>query len=131
MSRTLSVSAILAVSLLVPVATLHAQSPAPASDSQAPAQTPADQYRAVVNKYCVTCHNEKLKTADLILSKADIASPANDGEIFEKVIRKLRARAMPPAGAPRPDSATYDGFASYLETELDRAAAAHPNPGRP
>lgn len=99
------------------------QSPTPAA-SQPTAQ------QAVVNRYCVTCHNEKLRTANLLLDKADIVNVAADAPIWEKVVRKLRAGAMPPAGMPRPDAAAYNSFAAYLESELDRAAAVDPNPGR-
>src|SRR5512140_2116626 len=101
-----------------------------ATSSAAP-QNPAEQYSATMGKYCFTCHNEKLKTADLILSKEDVANPAANPEVWEKVVRKLRARGMPPVGMPRPDNATYDAFAGYLETALDQAATAKPNPGRP
>ena len=91
----------------------------------------ASHYSAVLNRYCITCHNEKLKTADLVLSKLDIANPGADAPVWEKVARKLRIGQMPPAGMPRPEQAFYDDFAAYLETALDRAAAAKPNPGRP
>lgn len=87
--------------------------------------------RELVNKYCVTCHNEKLKTAGLDLRRADADNPWNSEEIWEKVIVKLRSRAMPPPKLPRPDNATYDKVAGWLETEIDRVAAAHMNPGRP
>ena len=100
-------------------------------ESANPASSPGAPYRAVLNRYCVTCHNERLKTADLILSKEDVENPPAHAEVWEKVVLKLRAGAMPPAGAPRPDPATYDSFASYLESSLDREAAAKPNPGRP
>ncbi|MBF8305404.1 MAG: Gluconolactonase, partial [Acidobacteria bacterium] len=92
---------------------------------------PAVSYRTLLNRYCVNCHNENLKTAGLVLSSVDVGDVVSGAEVWEKVIRKLRTRAMPPAGMPRPDEAAYDSFAAYLETELDRAAAAHPNPGRP
>ena len=85
--------------------------------------------RELVNKYCVSCHNEKLKTAGLALDRADAEKPYNSQEIWEKVIVKLRSRAMPPPKLPRPDNATYDKVAAYLESEIDRAAAAHLNPG--
>ena len=65
-----------------------------------------------------------------MLDKANLADVRTDAEVWEKVLDKLRAGAMPPAGMPRPDQATYDGFANYLETGLDRAAAANPQPGR-
>ena len=87
--------------------------------------------RALLDQYCITCHNEKLKTAGLMLDKADIQQVAAGADVWEKVIRKLRAGAMPPAGRPRPDAATSRAFVSWLETELDRAAMAKPNPGRP
>ncbi|MCZ6489706.1 MAG: DUF1592 domain-containing protein [Acidobacteria bacterium] len=104
--------------------------PAANQGSSSPAAPSAAQYRAVLNRYCVTCHNEKLRTAGLTLEKIDIEKVSAGAEVWEKVIRKLRAGQMPPDGLPRPDSATYDSFATYLETELDRAAAANPNPGR-
>ena len=86
--------------------------------------------RALLDRYCVTCHNERLRTANLTLDAMDVTNVAADAEVWEKVVRKLRAGAMPPRPRPRPDPATYDRFAAWLETELDRAAAADPNPGR-
>ena len=87
--------------------------------------------RAVLDKYCVTCHNQRMKTAGLALDAMDLAHVSNSAEVWEKVVRKLRTGAMPPAGRPRPDKALSDATASWLEAELDRAAIAHPNPGRP
>ena len=87
--------------------------------------------RALLNRYCVTCHNEKLRTAELLLDKTDVENVSEDAPVWEKVLLKLRTGAMPPAGMPRPDQATYESFSAYLETELDRASAANPNPGRP
>jgi mono/diheme cytochrome c family protein len=84
---------------------------------------------ATLNKYCVSCHNEKLKTAGLMLDKMDVTKIGDEPEAWEKVVRKLRGGSMPPAGRPRPDKASYDAVSTWLETELDRAAAAHPNPG--
>ena len=86
-------------------------------------------YRAQLDRYCVTCHNQRVKTAGLSLDTLDLESVPAHAETWEKVIRKLRSRLMPPAGAPRPDATLYDGFASWLEKEIDRAAAANPNPG--
>jgi mono/diheme cytochrome c family protein len=85
--------------------------------------------RDLVNKYCVSCHSEKLKTAGLALDRIDAENPYNSQETWEKVIVKLRSRAMPPPKLPRPDNATYDTVAAYLESEIDRSAAAHANPG--
>ncbi len=100
---------------------------------QGPAVPPSQgsPYRALLNRYCVTCHNERLRTAELTLDTMSEDEVTEEPATWEKVIRKLRTGAMPPAGMPRPDQAGYDSFATYLETSLDRAAAAHPNPGRP
>jgi hypothetical protein len=91
----------------------------------------ASAQQAVVTKYCVSCHNEKLKTADLVLDKADISHAAENPALWEKVLHKLRSREMPPPRAPRPDEPTYESLTTYLETALDKAAEAKPNPGRP
>lgn len=91
-------------------------------------QTPAAQ-RAVLDKYCVTCHSDKARTGGLSLQSLDLAKVPDAAETWEKVIRKLRVGAMPPQGMPRPDKATADGLATFIETSLDRAYAANPNPG--
>jgi hypothetical protein len=85
--------------------------------------------QAIVNQYCVTCHSERLKTGNLVLEKLNPTQASANAETWERVIRKVRAGMMPPAGAPRPDRGTLDAFAASLETQLDRASAAHPNPG--
>jgi hypothetical protein len=87
------------------------------------------QDRALVDHYCVGCHNEKTRAGNLAIDKLDFAHPGNNAETWEKVVRKVRAGMMPPAGVPRPDRATLDGFATQLELALDSAAAAKPNPG--
>jgi mono/diheme cytochrome c family protein len=87
--------------------------------------------RAVFDKYCVTCHNTRIKTAGLALDTLDLEQVGEHAEVWEKVVRKLRTGAMPPVGRPRPDKALSDGAASWLEASLDRAALEHPNPGRP
>jgi hypothetical protein len=87
--------------------------------------------RELVTQYCVTCHNERLKTANLLLDKVDADQVANASDTWEKVVAQLRSRAMPPMNMPRPDNATYHAVATWLESELDRAAVARPNPGRP
>ena len=97
------------------------------SAQNTPAQPPP---RAVLDQYCVTCHNEKLHTAGLALDTLDVTNPAKNAETWEKVIEKLRQGSMPPAGRPRPDAATYRSVATWLENEIDRAWAANPNPGR-
>jgi cytochrome c551/c552 len=87
--------------------------------------------RALVNQYCAGCHNDKLKSGGFSWTKLDLAHPELNADQAEKVIRKVRAGLMPPAGLPRPDSATMKAFAASLETSIDQAAALHPNPGRP
>ena len=87
--------------------------------------------RTLLDRYCVTCHNERAKTAGLTLDKLDTAHAGDRADVWEKVVRKIRAGMMPPSGAPRPDRAALDAFAADLETQLDRAAAASPHPGAP
>ena len=87
--------------------------------------------RALLDTYCITCHNQKSATAGLILDKMDFEKVGEDAAVWEKVVHKLRTRAMPPAGRPRPDEPSYNFLITHLETELDRASAANPNPGRP
>jgi cytochrome c553 len=99
---------------------------APAANAAPAAPNP----RAFLDTYCVTCHNQKLKTAGLMLDTVDLAKPGAHAETLEKVIAKLRAGSMPPPGMPRPDAATYRVVASTLENEIDKAWAANPNPGR-
>jgi mono/diheme cytochrome c family protein len=110
-----------------PPAASQPAAPQPAAEPASPAAT----QQAVVRKYCYTCHNDKLKSGGLALTALDISAPAKNIESWEKVIRKLGTGAMPPAKMPRPDKATADSLVRYLETELDRAALANPNPGRP
>jgi Protein of unknown function (DUF1592)/Protein of unknown function (DUF1588)/Protein of unknown function (DUF1585)/Protein of unknown function (DUF1587)/Protein of unknown function (DUF1595)/Planctomycete cytochrome C len=92
------------------------------------AQAPAPQQ--VLSKYCYTCHNTRLHTAGLALDALDAAKPAAKPEVWERVIEKLQAGSMPPAGMPRPDTATYRAVATSLENEIDRAWAVHPDPGK-
>jgi hypothetical protein len=86
--------------------------------------------RAMLDKYCVGCHNGRAKAGNLTLQGLDTAHVAENAETWEKVVRKLRGGLMPPAGAPRPDEAAYRTFLTTLQTSLDRAAAGDPNPGR-
>ncbi|MCU1336006.1 MAG: hypothetical protein JWO19_1587 [Bryobacterales bacterium] len=85
--------------------------------------------KALLDKYCVTCHNQRLKTANLTFDTMDLAHVSNDGAVWEKAVRKLRGGMMPPPGAPRPELTAVDSFVTWLETSLDQAAAANPNPG--
>jgi uncharacterized protein DUF1592/uncharacterized protein DUF1588/uncharacterized protein DUF1595/uncharacterized protein DUF1587/uncharacterized protein DUF1585 len=86
--------------------------------------------RALLNQYCVTCHNERMKTANLMLDTLDVERVGDNPALWEKVVRKLRAGMMPPAGSRRPDRGASQSLITWLETELDRRAEAHlPPPG--
>src|ERR1700749_2065547 len=89
-----------------------------------PTASTSDQ-RAVLDKYCVTCHNQRLKTGGLTLDNLDLAKIPEQAEVWEKVIGKLHAGTMPPAGLPRPDAATYKNLSAWLETQIDQAAAPY------
>ena len=95
-----------------------------------PGPVPATSARSVIDTYCVTCHNQRLRTGGLELESLNLANPGTNAEVSEKVIAKLRAGSMPPPGRPRPDAATYRAVAGTLEREIDRAWEAHPDPGR-
>jgi mono/diheme cytochrome c family protein len=90
----------------------------------------AAQYRAVLDQYCVGCHNDRVKNADLSLQQVDLTHLDAHAEALEKVIRKVDAGMMPPQGARRPDPAVASGLTTWLKEGLDRVAAAKPNPGR-
>ena len=93
----------------------------PFARASAPAIAPE---RALVDKYCVTCHNQRVKTAGLMLDTLNLSDPASGAEIWEKVIRKVRGGLMPPVGMPHPEKAALAGLASFLESSIDKAAAA-------
>ena len=94
------------------------------------AVTPASSPRRLVDRYCVTCHNERLKTADLRLDRLDVDHPGADAEVWEKVVRKVHTGTMPPANMPQPSPDDRRALLTWLETSLDAASAARPNPGR-
>ncbi len=105
----------------------------PASRTWAQAVEPApsaERHQAFVDDYCLRCHNDRRLVAGLSLDGLDPADPSTGAEAWEKVLRKLQARSMPPVGAPRPDDAAYVDLIASLETGLDRAAAVTPKPGR-
>jgi hypothetical protein len=105
------------------------QAPAAKPGASAPVQDAAGS-RALVDKYCVTCHNSRTKTADLLLDQLDLAHLGDHPEIGEKVVRKMRAGLMPPSDMPRPDAATMESLIAWMEKELDRGAETHlPAPG--
>ncbi|HEY6506555.1 MAG TPA: DUF1592 domain-containing protein [Vicinamibacterales bacterium] len=116
-----------------PARTPTAPAPAPAAPPASPIAAPAASTpaRDLVSRYCVTCHNDRTKVGGFSLEQASAQPVARSAEAWEKVAVKLRSRAMPPIGVRRPDAATYDTVATWLEGELDRAAATRANPGRP
>jgi catechol 2,3-dioxygenase-like lactoylglutathione lyase family enzyme/cytochrome c5 len=119
-----------------PAAPSSAQAPpAPAPPAPGPpaarlAAGPA-AHQELVGKYCVSCHNARTRTADLALDGLDLSNAPKDAAVWEKVIKKMRSGAMPPQGMPQPDAGARTALVSFLETALDGAAAAAPNPGRP
>ncbi len=112
-STRLAVAAVMAAAMLVP----------PAAEAQAPS-------REMLDRYCVTCHNERLQTAGLMLDQLDLGDIAGNAEMLEKMVHKLRNGQMPPEGRPRPDVATLTAFLASLQTALDRVAVDNPDPGR-
>jgi len=96
---------------------------------QQPVTSNHDAQNAVLKRYCVGCHNDKLKTGGLSLEAFDVSRAAEHAETSEKVIRKLQAGLMPPPLAARPDAATQKTLIAAVETTVDAAAAAKPNPG--
>ena len=114
-------------------AALQAQAPSPADSGPSGvlrAAAAAAPTRAILDKYCTTCHNARLKTGGLALDRIDIARAGEASDSWEKVARKLRTREMPPPGAPRPADGEYRSLVSAIETTLDAVAEAAPNPGR-
>ncbi|MEO2196092.1 MAG: c-type cytochrome domain-containing protein, partial [bacterium] len=116
------------------VAALSLASQAPVG-AQAPVADPAvtmnrARARAMLDRYCVVCHNERTRTADLTLDTLDLMHVGQDADSWEHVVRRLRASAMPPAGRPRPDAGTTRAFVGWLESALDRDGLADPDPGR-
>ena len=124
-ARWLTSVAALAGLLATAQGPLGAQGPAEAETMDAAGA------RAMLDRYCVACHNERTRTADLTLDTLDLAQVGEAADTWEHVIQRLKASAMPPAGRPRPDAATTRRFVGWLETELDRAGLAAPDPGRP
>ncbi len=112
------------------VAALLTASPAAAAQAPAEAEVEVDG-RALLRQYCGSCHNDRTRTGGLSLDGVDPDHPEQDAATFEQVILKLRTGMMPPEGRPRPDAPVLAAFIDQLETRLDRAAAAVPNPGRP
>ena len=108
---------------IIAVASVYATQSAPSTSIGAS--------RATLDRYCISCHNQKRPTADLALDTLDLTNVTANARTLEKVAARLRSRTMPPAGMPRPDRPTYDAVAEGIEASLDAYSAAHPDPGRP
>src|SRR5216117_2597044 len=108
------------------------KSPAPAPTQAAAPRAPATTavlaatQRALLDQYCVTCHNDKTKRANLTLEKLDLATVGDNPQLWEKVVRKLRAGVMPPPGMRRPELTAYTGLTEWLEGQIDRKAKVNP-----
>ena len=125
---------VLATSILTFAVISHAQTTVPGVPGPAEQAAGVSAQRAFLDQYCVTCHNERLLergTVPVAFEDLDTENVGVHADVWEEVVRKLRLGMMPPVGRPRPDQETYGTFLAWLETELDRAAAASPNPGRP
>jgi mono/diheme cytochrome c family protein len=131
--RILARKGLLWVCLAAWIAAVPVTWSSPAAQVQTPPSSPVTANRAVFERYCLTCHTTRQKergTVPVALDTLDLSRVATDAAVWEKVVLKLRAGVMPPAGAPRPDKTTHDAFASWLEGELDRSWNANPDPGR-
>jgi len=125
MTRLLRRAGVGCAAVLLLITALMTQS-APQFQTTALAVQDASRERAVVEQYCVTCHNQRLASGGLRLDDLDLARIGDHAEVGEKIVRKLRAGVMPPPDVKRPDAATYDFLAKSLEKRLDVAAAAKP-----
>src|SRR5689334_8618406 len=114
--------------LVLGLTAVMADGPTLHSAARADAPAPPESTRAFVADYCVTCHNDRLKTGGLSLDSLDPSHIAADAETWEKVVRKLRLRVMPPQGSRRPDDPAYETAIAAITAQLD---AAPPFPGRP
>src|SRR5687767_11273206 len=112
-----------------PAATPQAPTPRRTIPPPARATVSVDAQRALLDQYCVSCHNDRVKTANLSLEGLDLAAMDAHAELWEKVVRKLRAGVMPPPDVKRPAAAEYNGLRDWLEAELDRRAATKIYPG--
>src|SRR5688500_5531044 len=117
-----------AAAFLVAIAALRTSPVTAQTPAAAPAAAAASA--AVLKQYCVTCHNDRLKSGGFVIDPAALPSVGPGADRWEKVVRKLRTQSMPPPGAPRPDAAGYNRVATFLESELDRAEVAPPHLGK-
>src|SRR5579864_3700889 len=127
--RTACVIGLISISLVLARLSYAQQASVPEQPAN-PSGPPAATARAIIDQYCVPCHNQRLKTAGLMLDKLDPTEVRKDAEVWEKVVRKLRAGMMPPSGLPRPTPAIYEALITSIENELDRDTVTRlPPPG--
>jgi mono/diheme cytochrome c family protein len=126
MKKKILVFSLVILSALLSYAQTAPQQPRPAA---APAATTVAAQKALIDQYCVTCHSDALKRGGISLATLDLSRPAENAELLERVIRKMRAGVMPPPGVRRPDVQTYEALTSWLENEVDRVGATRVNPG--
>jgi hypothetical protein len=125
------IAALAGAGQLAPARAAQQAAPATAAPAAAtPSPSATSPHSALIGKYCVTCHNARMKAGGLMLDAMDVANVQENAESWEKVVRKLRAGLMPPAGMPRPGPPAAGELVEYLEQSLDQLAAASPNPGR-
>jgi hypothetical protein len=132
-TRGLGVGALVLVCLVAPWTMSNGTHAAQQGEARSVPAAPIEPHRAAFQRYCVSCHSPAMKSRGAVpvaFDSLDIANVARDAAEWEKVVLKLRAGLMPPASAPRPDKAVLDALTVRLEADLDRAAAARPNPGR-
>ena len=121
---------ILVFSLVILSALLsYAQTAPQQRPAAAPAATTVAAQKALIDQYCVTCHSDALKRGGVSLANLDLSRPAENAELLERVIRKMRAGVMPPPGVRRPDAQAYEALTSWLENEVDRTGATRVTPG--
>src|SRR5262245_6528444 len=130
--KGLTVAAVMTVAgslSLGQAATPHSQAPNNTSPQTTASRASATAERALLDQYCVTCHNNRAKTANLSLEGLDLSTAGDHPELWEKVVRKLRAGVMPPPDVRRPPLAEYEALRDWLESEIDRRAASRVSPG--
>src|SRR5262244_1151055 len=127
MKRYVLSAAAIALALISSASSSSAGGQQPATTTAGPAAIAP--YKATIDQYCVTCHNQRTKTAGLALDTLDLSKLQDHADIWEKAIMKLRGNLMPPPNAKQPDAAAKQSLVTWLETTLDQAAAAKPNPG--
>ena len=100
-------------------------------NAQTPAARVASPEKALIDRYCATCHNQRTRAGNLVLDTLDVSAAGREPQTWEKVVRKVRTGMMPPSGAPRPERTALDAFAASIETTIDTVARTAPNPGAP